>query len=100
MEIERLQPLLGNEIVERLGRRSAGDAAVTYLAALVAPVDRIVAEPRPAAEARPLVVDEGLLNLRARAHDERPILHDRLRDGGPQKIMPACYFIVNLRAPP
>ena len=50
-------------------------------ARLLARVNGLLAGPGPAAEARPLEVRVGLLDLRARAHHERPVLHDGLVDG-------------------
>jgi len=44
-------------------------------------MDGAVAWPRPAAEARPLVVGEGLLQLAARIHHEGAMLRDGLADG-------------------
>ncbi len=46
----------------------------------VSRVHRLVARPGPAAELRALVVGEGLLDLVARVHHERAVLHDRLAD--------------------
>ena len=61
------------------------DATVSVLgeAAGVAWVHRIVALPGPAAEARALVVEHGVDDLRARVHHEGAVLRDRLADGPP-----------------
>ena len=40
-----------------------------------------VGRPRPAAELGALVILEGLLDLGAGVHDERPVLRDRLTNG-------------------
>src|SRR5262245_23662924 len=47
---------------------------------LFARVHVVFAIPRPAAELRPLIVAERLLDLRARVHHERTVLRDRLVD--------------------
>src|SRR5882724_3570318 len=69
----------------RRAATSAGalDASVGVAreAAVLARVDGIVDRPRPASEPRALVVDERLLDLGARAHDEGPVLNDGLGDG-------------------
>ena len=52
-------------------------------AARVAPVDRVVARPGPTAEARALVIREGLLDLGAAVHDERALRGDGLADRAP-----------------
>ena len=69
----------------RLGRGfldDALDAAVGVFreSARVSSVDGRVLRPRPPAELRAPVVVEGLLQFRARVHDERAVLRDRLAD--------------------